>query len=440
MIKLLLILTDDSENGSEALYVARQCGFRDIDIILSSDVEVSTAGILHKVYEKLKGYDSQVTLVLNAFRSVVVHPPERLLYKYSELGYDVVFSANYSGPLNFHLTSLCYDPFRSMPFGDIVFNGIIGRSDKIAKFLEDYGVIYNKPNENCRLALGLSVAAAINSGDDSIALDYMGCLFSPGVSSIEDPELIEIDENLWYDKRTCALPSVIARKIGYPELLLPAPEKSVYYALDEVCLALMGKREKSPIFEHRLRYETRTLLWYEKANVIARLAKYLSGYEGDLVEIGVYKGGGSKIILDNSEVGELFAFDTYEGLPEPTDIDREIDLKGGDLSDTSCEDVKAYLDSARAHVIKGLFPKSKPRGFSKRKLKFVHIDVDFYESTLKSLKAVYPMLINGGIIVFDDYSFRGVQTAIHEYIKKNNLTIFCPRGADQAILIKNEKN
>ena len=56
------------------------------------------------------------------------------------------------------------------------------------------------------------------------------------------------------------------------------------------------------------------------------------------------------------------------------------------------------------------------------KFSFVHIDVDLYEPTLKSLEFFYPRLTEGGIIVCDDYNskyFDGSKKAWDEYFNKN---------------------
>jgi hypothetical protein len=56
------------------------------------------------------------------------------------------------------------------------------------------------------------------------------------------------------------------------------------------------------------------------------------------------------------------------------------------------------------------------------KFSLIHIDVDLYEPTLKSLEFFYPRLEDGGIIVCDDYNskmFNGSKRAWDEFFKKN---------------------
>jgi hypothetical protein len=46
----------------------------------------------------------------------------------------------------------------------------------------------------------------------------------------------------------------------------------------------------------------------------------------------------------------------------------------------------------------------------------LHIDVDIYEPTKCVLEYLYPLLVSGGIVVFDDYGiFTGATSAIEEY-------------------------
>ena len=53
-------------------------------------------------------------------------------------------------------------------------------------------------------------------------------------------------------------------------------------------------------------------------------------------------------------------------------------------------------------------------------IRFVHLDLDIYESTYKSLEFFYPRMVAGGIIVSHDYSnltVPAVRRAFTEFFK-----------------------
>mgnify|MGYP003349306476 CR=1 FL=1 len=78
-----------------------------------------------------------------------------------------------------------------------------------------------------------------------------------------------------------------------------------------------------------------------KLKLYVNLANYL---DGNLCEVGVYKGGSAEIIAKNkTDERKLFLFDTFEGLPEVSNHDNFH--KTGDFNETSYESVKENLKS-----------------------------------------------------------------------------------------------
>lgn len=63
---------------------------------------------------------------------------------------------------------------------------------------------------------------------------------------------------------------------------------------------------------------------------------------GDIVEVGVYKGGSAKLIREADKSKSLHLFDTFEGLPSLSGIDNSDKFYEGQFSG-SLEDVKKYL-------------------------------------------------------------------------------------------------
>ena len=137
---------------------------------------------------------------------------------------------------------------------------------------------------------------------------------------------------------------------------------------------------------------------------------------GDIAEVGVYKGGTSRLICEVKGEKNLYLFDTFEGLPESSDND--LLVQKGWLHDTSLESVKSYLsDFKNIHFLKGIFPETaKP--ISDKKFSFIHLDTNLYQSTLDALEFFWPRMVNGGRIVSHDYntnSMPGIKKAFSEF-------------------------
>lgn len=154
----------------------------------------------------------------------------------------------------------------------------------------------------------------------------------------------------------------------------------------------------------------------EAYNIYFYLSKTLS-LDGAVAELGVYKGGGAKLIAEFKSDLPLHLFDTFEGMLA---VDDNIDHHNeGDFSDTNLKSVQNYLEKyPECHFHKGLFPDTTRELPEDIAFSFVHLDVDIYSSTLSGLKYFYPRLKKGGVLISHDYnaiSCPGVKKAFDEY-------------------------
>jgi predicted O-methyltransferase YrrM len=108
----------------------------------------------------------------------------------------------------------------------------------------------------------------------------------------------------------------------------------------------------------------------------------------------------------------LFLFDTFAGFPPEmlTDSERAIGLHGA-LENTSVDYVAARLARWEAQVtlVPGDVFETLPRTET-GPLAFVHMDLNLSRPTTVALEYVYPRLVAGAIIVFDDYGQTGLET------------------------------
>jgi O-methyltransferase len=63
------------------------------------------------------------------------------------------------------------------------------------------------------------------------------------------------------------------------------------------------------------------------------------------------------------------------------------------------------LDLPNVQILTGTFPEDSGAAIANVTFRMCHIDVDVYESGREILNWVWPRLLPGGIVVFDDYGF-----------------------------------
>ena len=159
----------------------------------------------------------------------------------------------------------------------------------------------------------------------------------------------------------------------------------------------------------------RTFCDTAKCFYLYSLVKSVQDKEGEIAEVGVYRGGTGKLIAKASPK-PVHLFDTFTGLPEATaKVDR---LVRGELANTSVEEVRMFLaDCPNVVIYPGMFP-ATGGPVADKKFCFVHIDTDNYRSIAECLKFFYPRMVLGGVMVIDDYEWfdcPGVKKAIDEF-------------------------
>jgi predicted O-methyltransferase YrrM len=134
---------------------------------------------------------------------------------------------------------------------------------------------------------------------------------------------------------------------------------------------------------------------------------------GEMAELGVASGASAMMIASRAPGRILHLFDTFEGLPKPTQVDsprfKERQYR------YSLEDVQQYLRIGDIRFHRGLFPHTAI-GLSDTRFAFVHLDADLYESTKAGLEWFYPRLNKGAILISHDYdTAAGVNRAFEEF-------------------------
>ncbi|SNS23634.1 Macrocin-O-methyltransferase (TylF) [Belliella buryatensis] len=172
--------------------------------------------------------------------------------------------------------------------------------------------------------------------------------------------------------------------------------------------------------------------------------------DGDFVECGVWKGGSvmamilklQKLEVENRRI---WLYDTFEGMTAPQQEDQKYD--GTSASQLLEKDIERKSNVwAVCHleeVIKNISSLSYPKNLINyvkgpvektlnkevpKKISLLRLDTDWYESTKVELDILFPKLVNGGVLIIDDYGhWKGCRKAVDEYFSKIDKPFFLHR-------------
>ncbi len=169
------------------------------------------------------------------------------------------------------------------------------------------------------------------------------------------------------------------------------------------------------------------------------------GVPGDYLEFGVFRGASFIRAMkiheflfrrkQQLEAMNFYAFDSFQGLPEISNaVDKEVEqfadgqyAAGHDLFVRNLK--KAKVDMSRVHVVEGYYEQSlaqsKKAGLNLTSAAIIHIDCDLYESTAQVLDFATEYVVDGTVILFDDWLCfkghprRGERLAFTEWLERN---------------------
>jgi hypothetical protein len=170
--------------------------------------------------------------------------------------------------------------------------------------------------------------------------------------------------------------------------------------------------------------------------------------EGDFVECGVWEGHYENIwireLMQHQQQREIWLFDTFEGLTEPGEFDFALDGGVSPMTKTEVwntwnskqnheekynrwcycplEKVKNNLLSTgypadKLHFVKGDIMVTLTLDHIPEKIAILRLDTDWYESSLFELERLYDRVVEGGLVIFDDYfQWNGQRKATDEFL------------------------
>ncbi len=181
-----------------------------------------------------------------------------------------------------------------------------------------------------------------------------------------------------------------------------------------------------------------------RAYIIQWAVSQVRSIPGDFVECGTYKARAAMFILCMEDLEKLkrkfHLFDTFSGIPSGGLTSREIASNfEGMYSDVTIDEVKDklkdYLHMVNFHV--GVITDTL-KCLKLDPIAFLHMDLNAAQATERALEIFYPLLQPGGIIVFDDYGWRGFEDqkeVIDQFfLHKIEKVLVLPTG--QAVVIR----
>ncbi len=149
----------------------------------------------------------------------------------------------------------------------------------------------------------------------------------------------------------------------------------------------------------------------------------------------------SKLLEEHKVEKNIFAYDTFEGMPLPgkddldlrgnSSIDKFLELKNSEKEGSqwcycNIQDVKNNIKKFNINYLKNInFIKGKVEetlldiNNLPKKISLLRLDTDFYSSTKIELNILFPLLEKNGILIVDDYGhFMGAKKAVDEFFSE----------------------
>jgi O-methyltransferase len=224
--------------------------------------------------------------------------------------------------------------------------------------------------------------------------------------------------------RQLSVRDAVARVRARPEWLLhdlpPSAEE-----LHDLGNCLRGTR-----LWYALRQGGYTMLGCRRGRYLYRLAADVERRRltGDILDCGVWNGGSTVLLSRGAPSHTIWAFDSFEGLPEPGERDGQRSRNHvGDCLGAEAKVIEAFQtfsDPARLQLVKGWFQDTFPRSSPNiDRVAMLHADGDWYDSVLLTLRTFYPKVVSGGYVAVDDYGhWEGAREATDDFRREAGVT------------------
>lgn len=203
-----------------------------------------------------------------------------------------------------------------------------------------------------------------------------------------------------------------------------------------------------------------TMTGNDKLHALIQATRYVANHKipGDVVECGVWRGGSMHAVartltLCGDQTRDLYLFDTFEGMPPPSEHDVRHDgrpaerLLAAGAKDSnvwaiaSLEDVRAGFATVpypaeKVHFVKGMVEQTVPDEVPDT-ISILRLDTDWYESTAHELLHMWDRLVSGGVLMIDDYGhWKGSRRATDEFLERTGAQLLLVRMNSGRVAVK----
>lgn len=205
----------------------------------------------------------------------------------------------------------------------------------------------------------------------------------------------------------------------------------------------------------------RTMTGHEKVFDLYQAVQYVTQHDipGGIVECGVWRGGSMLTVAHTLELlgvrdRELYLFDTYEGMTEPTERDVQISNQKtagerlataeksawvwaiASLADVQEGFKQVNYPADRLHFVEGDVEKTVPGG-APDPIAILRLDTDWYASTKHELHTLYHRLSPGGVLIIDDYgTWQGSKDATDEFLAETGEPLLLLKAGQGRVAVK----
>jgi len=199
----------------------------------------------------------------------------------------------------------------------------------------------------------------------------------------------------------------------------------------------LGEKHFEPLYQAA---RPHTLVSRDRCFVLWRTLLQARQLDGACIECGVFRGGtallASKVLGEHTPPRPLHLFDSFQGMPP--DTDKTENFVPGDFARTSAQHVVELLADYPATEVHAGFIPDTFAGLAIDRISWAHVDVDLYKSVRDCIEWIYPRLVGGGCMIFDDYGFpscSGARRAVDEaFAGKPESPLCLPTG--QCLVVK----
>lgn len=215
----------------------------------------------------------------------------------------------------------------------------------------------------------------------------------------------------------------------------------MYMTLRRILRELYHRLPISPQYQAR-QWVTNEYMGFARENLrylflsIARFAHINRPIDGYYFEFGSHEANTMRLAWRHFRHlfnWDFVAFDSFEGLPEIDDVDKQAIWSKGKLETREEDFIRIVTSSgmprSRLTTVKGFYDQTLTaelrERFLPRKAAVVYIDCDLYKSTIPVLEFIKPFLQVGTVVVFDDWNCfhgdpeRGERRAWREFCAAN---------------------